>query len=66
MQGGASQSGSKKSKPIPTPPRSARLKSHPIPATPPLRGGENLRGVKRGGASQAGRSKIAIPTLEKR
>ena len=40
------------------------LKSHPIPAPPSLRGGENPHGAKRGGAGQAGRGKIAIPTLE--
>ena len=53
--------GSKKYKPIPTPPRGAGLKSHPIPAPPSLRGGENPHGAKRGGAGQAGRGKIAIP-----
>ena len=55
--------GSKKSKPIPAPPRGAGLKSCPIPAPSPLRGGENPHGVKRGGAGQAGRGKIAIPIL---
>ena len=58
---GAGQSGSKKCKPIPTLPRGVGLKSHPIPAPPPLRGGENPHGAKRGGAGQAGRGKIAIP-----
>ena len=53
--------GSKKCKPIPAPPRDAGLKSYPIPAPPPLRGGENPHGTKRGGAGQAGRGKIAIP-----
>ena len=56
--------GSKKCKPIPAPPRGAGLKSCPIPAPPPLRGGENPQGAKRGGAGQAGRGKIAIPTYE--
>ena len=59
--GGAGRGGSKKCKPIPAPPRDAGLKSHPIPAPPSLQGGENLHGVKRGGAGQAGRGKIAIP-----
>ena len=40
------------------------LKSHPIPAPPPLWGGENPHGAKRGGAGQAGRGKIAIPRSE--
>ena len=56
--------GAKKCKPIPAPSRGAGLKSHPIPAPPPLRGGENPHGVKRGGAGQAGRGKIAIPSFE--
>ena len=55
--------GSKKCKPIPAPTRGADLKSHPIPAPPPLRGGENPHGAKRGGAGQAGRGKIAIPMI---
>ena len=38
------------------------LKSRPIPAPPPLRGGKNLHGAKWGGAGQAGREKIAIPS----
>ena len=48
--------GSKKCKPILAPPRGAGLKSHPIPAPSPLRGGENPHGrsgegrVKWGGA----------------
>ena len=54
--------GSKKCKPIPVPPRGAGLKSRPIPTPTPLWGGENLHGAKRGGAGQAGRGKIAIPT----
>ena len=54
--------GSKKCKPIPAPPCGAGLKSCPIPAPPPLRGGENPHGAKRGGAGQAGRGKIAIPS----
>ena len=62
-RGGAGWGGSKKCKPIPAPPRGAGLKSHPIPAPPPLRGGENPHGAKRGGAGQAGRGKIAIPSL---
>ena len=60
--GGAGRGGSKKCKPIPTPPRDAGLKSQPIPAPPPLQGRENPHEVKRGGAGQAGRGKIAIPT----
>ena len=55
------QGGSKKCKPIPTSSHGAGLKSHHIPALPPLRGGENPHGAKRGGAGQAGRGKIAIP-----
>ena len=61
---GEGRGGSKKCKPIPAPHRGAGLKSHPIPAPPPLRGGENPHGAKRGGAGQAGRGKIAIPTQE--
>ena len=57
--------GSKKCKPIPAPPRGAGLKSCPIPSPSPLRGGENPHGAKRGGAGQAGRGKIAIPTQGK-
>ena len=53
---------SKKCKPIPAPPRGAGLKSCPIPAPSPLRGGKNPHGAKRGGAGQVGRGKIAIPT----
>ena len=58
-QCGAGRVGSKKSKPIATPPRGAGLNSRPIPVSPPLRGRENLhrakqeseeRRVKRGGA----------------
>ena len=45
----------------PSPPRDAGLKSRPIPVPPPLQGGENPHGAKRGGAGQAGRDKIAIP-----
>ena len=60
---GAGWGGAKKCKPIPAPPRCAGLKSHPIPAPSSLRGGENPHGAKRGGAGQAGRGKIAIPTL---
>ena len=44
--------GCKKCKPIPAPSRGAGLKSYPIPAPPPLWGGENLHGAKRGGAGQ--------------
>ena len=40
---------SKKSKPILTLPRGARLKSHLIPIPLPLRGGENPRELKQGG-----------------
>ena len=49
---GTGQGGSKKSKPIPTLPHGAGLKSCPIPTAPPLRGGENPRGTKLGGAGQ--------------
>ena len=65
MRGGVGmgRGGSKKCKPIPTPPRGVGLKSRPIPASPPLRGGENPHGVKRGGAGQVGQGKIAIPTI---
>ena len=56
--------GSKKCKPIPAPPRGAGLKSHPIPASPPLQDGKNSHEAKRGGAGQAGRGKIAIPSAE--
>ena len=65
MQGGEGmgRGGSKKCKPIPASPRGAGLKSCPIPAPPPLRGGENPHGAKQGGAGQAGRGKIAIPSL---
>ena len=61
-RGGAGQVGSKKCKPILAPPRGMGLKSRPIPAPPPLRGGENPHGVKWGEAGQAGRGKIAIPS----
>ena len=64
MRGGAGmgRGGSKRCKPIPAPPRGTGLKSRPIPAPPPLRGGKNPHGAKWGGAGQAGRGKIAIPT----
>ena len=62
MRGGAGRGGSKKCKSIPAPPHGVGLKSRPIPAPPPLRGGKNPHGAKRGGAGQAGRGKIAIPT----
>ena len=52
--------GSKKSKPIPTPPPSAGLKSCLIPTSPPLQGEENPCEAKRGGVGLAGRGKIAI------
>ena len=54
--------GSKKCKSIPAPPHGAGLKSWPILAPSPLQGRENPHGAKRGGAGQAGRGKIAIPT----
>ena len=44
------QSRAKKYKPIPAPPHGAGLKSYPIPASPPLRGGKNPREIKRGEA----------------
>ena len=52
MRGGAGtrMGGSKKSKPILALPRSVRLKSCSIPASPPLWGGENLHGAKQEGA----------------
>ena len=56
----AGRGGSKKSKPIPTPPPSAGLKSCPIPTSPPLQGGKNPCGAKRGGAGLAGQGKITI------
>ena len=62
---GMGRGGSKKCKPILAPPRGAGLKSYPIPAPPPLRGGENPHGAKRGGAGQAGRGKIAIPSFNR-
>ena len=63
MQSGVEmgRGGSKKSKPILTPPYGAGLKSPPTLVPPPLRGWKNLCRAKRGGASQAGRGKIAIP-----
>ena len=61
MRGKAGQVVSKMFKPIPAPPRGVGLKSSPIPVPPPLRGGENPCGAKRGGLGQAGRGKIAIP-----
>ena len=63
-EAGMGRGGSEKCKPIPTPPRGVGLKSRPISAPPPLRGGENPHGAKRGGAGQAGRGKIAIPTCK--
>ena len=64
MRGGDRWGGSKKCKHIPAPSRGAGLKSCPILAPSPLRGGENPHGAKRGGAGQARRGKIAIPNLE--
>jgi len=52
-QCGAGWVGSKKSKLISIPPRGAELKSCLISVLPPLLGGENQRGVKERGASQA-------------
>ena len=46
MRGGVRQNGSKKSKPIPTLPYGARLKSWPIPALRPLWGKENPHKAK--------------------
>ena len=43
--------------------RGGSKKCKPIPAPPPLRGGKNLHRAKRGGAGQAGRGKIVIPTF---
>ena len=59
---GAGRGGSKKCKPILASSRGTDLKSRPIPAPSPLRGGENPHGAKRGGTGQAERGKIAIPT----
>ena len=42
--------GAKNSKLIPVSPHGVGLKSCPIPASPPLRGGENPHGAKQGGA----------------
>ena len=50
MWGRVGRGGSKKCKPIPALPRGAGLKSRPIPAPSPLRGGENPHEAKRGGA----------------
>ena len=60
-QCGVGRVGSKKSNPIPTLPCGVGLKSHLILAPPPLWDWENLCGVKRGGSSQVGQGKIAIP-----
>ena len=49
-RGGVGQGGSKKAKPIPTPPRGAGLKSCPIPSHHLCEGRENPHGVKQGGA----------------
>ena len=54
--------GLKSVNPSPLLPHGVGLKSRPIPAPPPLQSGENPHGAKRGGASQAGRDKIASPT----
>ena len=56
----------KKSKPILTPPYGADLKSQPTLAPPPLRGGENSHGAKRGGVGQAVQGKIAIPRYKEK
>ena len=64
-RGGAGRGESKKSKPIPAPPRGAGLKACLISAPPPLQGRENPCGAKWGGAGQAGRGKIAIPISER-
>ena len=61
MGRGGAGVGLKSVNPSPPPPRGAGLKSHPILAPPPLRGGENPHGAKWGGAGQAGRGKIVIP-----
>ena len=62
-EAGMGRVGSKKSKPIPTPPHGARLKSTPILALLPLRGEKNPHGMKWGRVGQAGRRKIVIPIL---
>ena len=60
-RGGTGRGRSKKCKPILALPRGAGLKSRPIPAPPPLRGGENPRELKQGGAGQVEWGKIVIP-----
>ena len=74
--GGVGQVGSKKSKPIPAPPRGVGLKScptpwcktkispHPYPTTFSRPGKLAWSEVGRGGSSRAGRSKIAIPNKQ--
>ena len=49
---GTGRGGSKKSKPIPTPPHGVGLKAYPILAPPPLRGGENSHRMNWGEAGQ--------------
>ena len=63
---GGGRVGYKKSKPILTPPYGADLKSQPTLAPPPLRGGENSHGAKRGGVGQAVQGKIAIPRYKEK
>ena len=62
MQGGAGWGGSKKCKPILALSHGASLKSHPIPAPPPLQGQENPHWAKQGGVGQAGQGKFVAPT----
>ena len=59
MRDGVGRGRSKKSKPILTSPHGAGLKSCPIFAPPPLRGGENLhRGEARRDGSKRGGEKL--------
>ena len=64
-RGGTGQGRSKKCKPILALPRGAGLKSRPIPALPPLRGGENPHGAKRGGVGQSGMGQNCHPYIQR-
>ena len=65
-QRGASRDGFKKSKPIPTLSHGVDSKFCPIPSPPPLQGGENLRGVKWGGAKQNYQPYLGVLTIYKK